>query len=66
MTTTVTITSKNPNHENVLVVQRAPATGRVLSSIVLTDGDETTVYLHSGAEVLLQEEPNPVSMAEVG
>jgi hypothetical protein len=56
MTTTVTIISARPNHENVLVEQIDPATGKATPACtVLGDGGKLTAYVHNGAELRISE-----------
>lgn len=60
MTTTVTITSTNPNHENVKVERIYPAAligDKVKDSdiTILTDGESITEYVHSGVELRISE-----------
>lgn len=57
MTTTVIIKSQNPNHENVEIIARNPATGKQHTSCyaVLGDGNTHTAYVHDGSELLIRE-----------
>lgn len=62
MTTTVVISSPEPNHQKVGVQVVYPAAlGHPAHSagrqIVLDDGESTVVYVHGGAEVVVTEIP---------
>lgn len=55
MTTTVTITSRNPNHHKVGVQVDYKGVGENPPLHVLDDGESATVYVHDNAQVLLTE-----------
>lgn len=53
MTTTVKISSANPNHQDVMV--KVLHGGNVVSQTHLTDGNETTQYVYEGQTLLIEE-----------
>lgn len=63
MTTTVIIKSPSPNHEDLLVNLIDITTGQPFQGYHLTDGDELTLYVHSGQGFSVQEVPKGVDYA---
>lgn len=59
MTTTVKISSANPNHQNVVV--KTLHGGSVVNQVVLTDGEETTQYVYEGQTLLIEEVAKPAA-----
>lgn len=56
MTTKVTITSSNPNHQDVLVEQVNPMDGTTWPNAKrLTDGESVEIYVHSSVALRVTE-----------
>lgn len=62
MTTKITITSSNPNHQDVAIAVVNPTDGSTVQTTTLTDGQSREFYLHDGAAVTCTEVAKPVGL----